>query len=626
MRWVRIRVLLSLSLLCAASRGAEAQTSPGPFKPSFPILLPEVAPAPKGTIRAGHPAIADLGLTPGHKSIVFGTAGHYVYVVKYDGTVAPGFPVTVPSEVTMSPAVGDLDGDGQPEIVVGYGSTFEGPSAPGGVQAIRRNGTVLWSKPALDFNGDGVPEAVVSSPAIGDLDGDGSLEVSWGGVDGRVHVVSGATGNYKTGWPIFVRDSILSSPALHDVDGDGRLDVVIGVDAHLEGAPYNTPDGGCLHVYRYDGSEAAGFPRCIDQVFYSSPAVGDINGDGKPEIVIGTGTFYPNRSHAVYAFACNGEQAPGWPVAVEGEVFTSPALGDLDGDGIPEVVVTDNNSPPSTTFHLYAFKGDGTQLFKRVPRSFFGNTANAGDPMIADVYGDSGPEILLATNTEICVFSKAGVQLSDDGTHAPGTFSYYTNTALAAIAVGDMESDGDKMEVVAVSGEPFPSPTRVRVLVWNPKAPTTPLWGQFHQNEKRTGVVPGTPACSTANPALRFYPLTPCRVIDTRRADGPLGGPILTANEKRVFGPATGACAIPSGAIALAVNVTVTTTAAAGNLRVYSGDVTPTVFNSVSFAAGRTRACSSILRLATNGVGTIGISNDSAGATHAIVDVSGYFR
>jgi hypothetical protein len=606
--------------------GAAAQTSPGPYKPSFPILLTEVAPAPKGTIRAGHPAIADLGLTPGHKSLVFGTAGHFVYVVNYDGTVAPGFPITVPSEVTMSPSVGDLDGDGQPEIVVGYGSTFEGPTAPGGVQAIRRNGTVLWSKPAFDFNGDGIPEAVITSPAIGDVDGDGAPEVVWGGVDGRVHVVNGATGDYKTGWPVFVRDSILSSPALHDIDGDGRLDVAIGVDAHLEGPPYNTPDGGCLHVYRYDGSEVAGFPQCKDQVFYSSPAVGDINGDGKPEIVIGTGTYYPNRTHAVYAFTCTGAQAAGWPVAVEGEVFTSPALGDLDSDGIPEVIVTDNNSLPSTTFHLYAFKGNGTQLFKKVPKSFFGNTANAGDPMIADVYGDSAPEILLATNTEICVFSSTGVQLSDDGTHAAGSFSYYTNTALAAIAAGDMESDGDKIEVVAISGEPFPSPTRVRVLIWNPKAPTAASWGQFHQNEKRTGVVPGTPGCSTANPPLKFYSVSPCRIIDTRNPDGPLGGPILSGNQKRVFGPITGACSIPATAVALAVNVTVTATAATGSLRVYSGNLVPTTFNSVSFTAGRTRACTTMLRLATNGAGTIGIANDSAGSTHVIVDVSGYLR
>ena len=94
--------------------------------------------------------------------------------------------------------------------------------------------------------------------------------------------------------------------------------------------------------------------------------MGDINGDGKPEIVIGTGTFYPNRTHAVQRYM-HRRQAAGWPVAVEGEVFTSPALGDLDGDGIPEVVVTDNNSSPSTTFHLYAFKGNGTQLFKRIP-------------------------------------------------------------------------------------------------------------------------------------------------------------------------------------------------------------------------------------------------------------------
>src|SRR6185369_687089 len=100
------------------------------------------------------------------------------------------------------------------------------------------------------------------------------------------------------------------------------------------GPPFDTPDGGCLHVYRYDGSELNGFPRCVDQVIVSAPAVGDIDGDGKPDIVVGTGTFWktPERTHAVYAFRADGTDVPGWPVAVDGQVSTSPALADLDGD------------------------------------------------------------------------------------------------------------------------------------------------------------------------------------------------------------------------------------------------------------------------------------------------------
>ena len=72
---------------------------PGGFRAGFgPLVL-----AGGGTLRGGGPAIADLGLTPGHKSIVFGTSNGRLYVVRHDGTVAPGFPVTLPSEIVSGP-------------------------------------------------------------------------------------------------------------------------------------------------------------------------------------------------------------------------------------------------------------------------------------------------------------------------------------------------------------------------------------------------------------------------------------------------------------------------------------------------------------------------------------------
>ncbi len=526
---------LLVAAFAAASLGA--QVAPGPQKPGFPATLAG------GSIRAGHPAVADLGLTPGHKSIVFGTSLHKLYVVLYDGSVAPGFPVTLPAESSGSPAVGDLTGDGVPEIVVSYGSTFE-PGVPGGVRAYRRDGTVLWDRPAGDFNGDGTAEPVITAPAIGDVDGDGANEVAWGGVDGDVYLVNGATGANKPGFPVFVRDSIRSSPALHDFDGDGRLEIVIGVDAHAEGPPFNTPDGGCLHVLRSNGTERPGFPKCIDQTIVSSAAVGDIDGDGKPEIVVGTGSFYPHRAHQVYAWKCDGTAVPGWPVGVDGEVSTSPALADLDGDGVLDVVVTDNNASPSTAFHVYAFKGSGTRLWKTVPKTFFGTTPNAGDPVVADVAGDGKVEVLVPINTEVAVLSAAGVQLTDDGSHFAGSFSYFTETTLSHVVVDNFESDASALEVVAVSATSQAGSSRV--WVWNPKVSSAIPWGAFHQNAKRTGTAPGTPSCQAAGPPLDFYTLSPCRVVDTRNPAGPQGGPALPAHASRTFTLA-GQCGVPRG-------------------------------------------------------------------------------
>jgi hypothetical protein len=127
--------------------------------------------------------------------------------------------------------------------------------------------------------------------------------------------------------------------------------------------------------------------------------------------------------------------------------------------------------------------------------------------------------------------------------------------------------------------------------------------------------------------AVLFYPVTPCRLVDTRGADGPLGGPALgaTGGSDRVFA-VIGACGIPSAATSLAVNMTVVGTQAAGLLSVYRGDGALSGTSSISFGAGQTRANDATIQLATDGSGTINVHNTSAGTVDLVVDVNGYFE
>ncbi len=130
-----------------------------------------------------------------------------------------------------------------------------------------------------------------------------------------------------------------------------------------------------------------------------------------------------------------------------------------------------------------------------------------------------------------------------------------------------------------------------------------------------------------ASESRGFFPITPCRTVDTRREDGPSGGPApLGARVTRVFAVA-GLCAVPPTALAVAANLTAVLPAVAGHLTVYPGnaDSVPLV-SSINFSRGQTRANNAILRLATDLTGSVKVYNGSGGTLDFVLDVAGYFQ
>lgn len=121
-------------------------------------------------------------------------------------------------------------------------------------------------------------------------------------------------------------------------------------------------------------------------------------------------------------------------------------------------------------------------------------------------------------------------------------------------------------------------------------------------------------------PPLDFHTLPPCRLVDTRIQGGP-----LQPGPDRFFS-LTGACGVPGDAKALALNVTVLQSAAAGHLRLYPGQGPLPTASTISFSAGLTRANNTIMALANDGTGTIKVHLDSAGLAHLVLDVNGYFK
>lgn len=123
--------------------------------------------------------------------------------------------------------------------------------------------------------------------------------------------------------------------------------------------------------------------------------------------------------------------------------------------------------------------------------------------------------------------------------------------------------------------------------------------------------------------ATTLHPLTPCRLLDTRSATGPLGGPSIGGGGQRTF-VLTSTCGVPSGAVAVSANVTVVNPAAQGDLVVYPSGLPAPTASTISFRAGKTRANNSEIYLALDG-GVV-TRNNSSGALDLVIDVNGYYQ
>lgn len=128
--------------------------------------------------------------------------------------------------------------------------------------------------------------------------------------------------------------------------------------------------------------------------------------------------------------------------------------------------------------------------------------------------------------------------------------------------------------------------------------------------------VPATTAGS-----LAFFPLTPCRVADTRNATGPFGGPALVANTARTFPVLSSACGIPSTAQAYSLNFTAVPSGPLGFLTVWPAGQAQPLVSTLNATTGTVTANAAIVPAGTSGSINVLASN----ATDLVIDVDGYF-
>jgi hypothetical protein len=129
-----------------------------------------------------------------------------------------------------------------------------------------------------------------------------------------------------------------------------------------------------------------------------------------------------------------------------------------------------------------------------------------------------------------------------------------------------------------------------------------------------------------------FFPLTPCRVIDTRNPTGPQGGPALAANTVRSFTIiGINSCGVPTTAKAAAINITAIQASDSGDLRVFPYQSPVPLASVINFStADFALANGAIIPLANIGGIDISVQTDmppaSTGVVHFVVDVTGYFQ
>ncbi len=165
---------------------------------------------------------------------------------------------------------------------------------------------------------------IVSSMGLGDLNGDGYINIVAADMGGYVYALDARQGGLVWNSEFRSRGEALSSPCLVDINRqDGELDVVVG--------------GSRIGVVAIDGGTMRTIWRGrTNSAVTSSPSVADVNGDGTPDVFVGT------EGGEVICF--DGRQGgPVWVFNTDAKILTSPVLADFNGDGIFDVVIGSTN-------------------------------------------------------------------------------------------------------------------------------------------------------------------------------------------------------------------------------------------------------------------------------------------
>jgi hypothetical protein len=410
-----------------------------------------------------------------------------------------------------SAAIGDIDGDGKPDMVVAnYSantiSVYRNTSSSGSVTSGSFATQVTFATGTGSF-----PYSV----AIGDIDGDGKSDLAVansGSATVSVFRNSASSGSITSGSfaprVTFATGSNPTSVAICDIDGDGKPD--LGV------ANQGSNSVSVLRNASSSGSITSGsfFP----QVTFSaglqpySIAIGDIDGDGKPDMAVAN-----YSSVTVSVFRNTGISDNITPLSFAGQVTfasggqpRSVAIGDIDGDGKPDLAVANYSAATVSVLRNTGSSGSitGGSFATQVP---FAAGTNPTSVAMGDIDGDGKPDLAVANQNSNAVSVLRNASIS--GSITSGSFAahvtFVTGSSPQSVAIGDI--DGDGKPDLAVANQ---SSSTVSVIRNNPlrPPPTITSISPTVANTGTTITVTGTNFNNTPGNNIVFFGATQATV------------------------------------------------------------------------------------------------------------------
>jgi len=351
---------------------------------------------PPEVVISSSPAVADL-FNDGRKQIIVSAGWPSltapIYVFDKTLNLLPGFPAgafpTLNSSpgFVSSPVVADLNGDGKNTILVvcAPNNDHDGNYGKNVLVMVDPQGAVVPGWPvvsgAFSFPGN-------SQPAVADLDKDGKKEIVLLGGDGVLRIFH-KDGNQIAGWVPVANGLSAWSPVLADFNGDGFLDIAVKQIHEVSGTYLQR-----VSVFDRTGRPLPGWPKDAEYNPNLQIIAADLDGDGSAELVASTGG--PNWT-GLTAYKGDGTTVPNWPVPSSNgwlSVNAAPVAGDLTGSGGQDILYSTFGM--SGTF-LWGYSGSGAPLYG-YPKNATLQAEVRTSPALGDLDGNGRVDIAVKAN------------------------------------------------------------------------------------------------------------------------------------------------------------------------------------------------------------------------------------